>query len=62
MRVRAEDGELRVRVDDDGAGLPATPRSNGLGLASMRQRAEEIGGRFDLRSSAEAPASRWPCR
>jgi len=53
VRVRAENGELRVRVDDDGSGLPASPRSNGLGLASMRQRAEEVGGRFDLRSSAE---------
>ncbi len=52
VRVRAEDGELRVRVDDDGSGLPANPRSNGLGLASMRQRAEEVGGRFALRSGS----------
>jgi two-component system, NarL family, sensor kinase len=50
VRVRAEDGELRLRVEDDGSGLPANPRSNGLGLASMRQRAEEVGGRFELRS------------
>ena len=39
LRVRLEDGELRLTVRDDGGGL---------GLASMRQRTEEIGGRFGL--------------
>jgi signal transduction histidine kinase len=34
--------ELHVVVRDDGTGLPA--RSPGVGLASMRERAEEVGG------------------
>ncbi|GAA2984771.1 sensor histidine kinase [Streptosporangium longisporum] len=38
---RAE--SLTVRVRDDGAGLPAGPRS-GIGLLSMRERAAELGG------------------
>ena len=36
-------GELRVQVDDDGVGIPHRVRG-GLGLASMRERATELGG------------------
>lgn len=36
-------GELRVQVDDDGVGFPSRVRG-GLGLASMRERATELGG------------------
>ena len=50
LRVRLGDGALRVTVRDDGRGLPDRPRPGGLGLASMRQRTEEIGGRFELSS------------
>ncbi|MEU9885376.1 sensor histidine kinase [Sphaerisporangium sp. NPDC051011] len=39
---RAPDA-LRVRVSDDGAGLPERPRA-GVGLHSMRERAAELGG------------------
>jgi signal transduction histidine kinase len=56
VRVEVEDGELRLWVGDDGSGLPATPRQRGLGLASMRQRAEEVGGRFELTSGATGTA------
>ena len=48
LRVRLADGELRLTVGDDGRGLPDRRRPGGLGLASMRQRTEEIGGRFSL--------------
>ena len=37
---------LSLQVEDDGVGLSGRPRAGGLGLASMRQRAEEIGGRL----------------
>ncbi|MFC0861133.1 sensor histidine kinase [Sphaerimonospora cavernae] len=37
------DGELRVRVADDGIGLPHHVRA-GVGLSSMRERAAELGG------------------
>ncbi|GLX04162.1 ATP-binding protein [Microbispora sp. NBRC 16548] len=36
-------GTLRVRISDDGAGLPSTARA-GVGTVSMRERAAELGG------------------
>ena len=48
--LRVADGDLLLTVTDDGVGLPAAPRSRGLGLSSMRQRAEEIGGRCAIES------------
>lgn len=41
------DGELYVEIRDDGRGLP-TPVVPGVGLSSMRQRAEELGGSCDV--------------
>jgi len=47
-RVRLSAGEsLEVDVVDDGAGWPAGARA-GVGLASMRERAEELGGTLTL--------------
>jgi signal transduction histidine kinase len=38
-------GWLELEVTDDGAGaLPAVPGGRGVGLTSMRERAEELGG------------------
>ena len=43
--VRLEvDGALVVSVSDNGIGLPAQTRPDGIGLASMRQRAGDLGG------------------
>src|SRR5205085_9751547 len=39
------DGALHIEVADDGRGLPAT-RLAGMGLTSMRERAEELGGEW----------------
>ena len=44
----ATDARLRVAVEDDGSGLPAQPRA-GVGLASMRTRAAELGGTWTTR-------------
>lgn len=41
---------LRVVVSDDGLGLPVDP-TLGVGLRSMRERAEELGGTFDITSN-----------
>lgn len=41
---------LRVEVSDDGVGLPGSPRE-GVGLRSMRERAEELGGTLTHRSA-----------
>jgi signal transduction histidine kinase len=35
---------LVVSVIDDGVGMPADPRHDGVGLASMRERANQFGG------------------
>ncbi|MDR7255374.1 signal transduction histidine kinase [Nocardioides sp. BE266] len=41
------DGELHLAVTDDGSGL-APDRRAGVGLSSMRERAEELGGSFEV--------------
>lgn len=47
VEVDASEGELQVRVHDNGTG-DVRPRPGGVGLASMHERAAEIGGRLDL--------------
>jgi len=51
LAAGVEAGVLRLRVCDDGRGLPERTRSGAVGLASMRQRAEELGGRLSVESS-----------
>jgi signal transduction histidine kinase len=49
-RVRLSvDDALCVEISDDGAGLPATCQP-GVGMASMRERAEELGGTCAIES------------
>ncbi|MDP9861629.1 MULTISPECIES: sensor histidine kinase [Streptosporangium] len=53
VRVRLERGDdLRVQVSDDGVGL-APGRRSGVGLASMRERAAELGGTCVITSPPE---------
>jgi signal transduction histidine kinase len=51
LRVEQRDGQLRVIVQDNGRGCPQHPSGTGFGIASMRERAQELGGAFTLRSS-----------
>lgn len=47
VKLRCAGGTLVVEVVDDGTGV-VVPRPDGVGLGSMRSRAEEIGGSFEL--------------
>lgn len=47
VRLRRHGDEVHVEVSDDGTGGIA-PRPGGVGLGSMRTRAEEIGGRLTV--------------
>jgi signal transduction histidine kinase len=53
VRLALQDGpervELRLEITDDGVGLP-DERHLGVGLSSMRERAEELGGEFSVES------------
>jgi signal transduction histidine kinase len=51
VSVRADDEHLVVEVEDDGRG-PAGAPGGGVGLETMRARAEELGGSFELGSRA----------
>jgi signal transduction histidine kinase len=45
-------GVLEVEITDDGLGI-SEGRVAGVGLSSMRERAEELGGRCDVESDPE---------
>ena len=48
-----EDGAVRLEVHDDGRGT-GDARGTGFGLLGLRERAERLGGRLDVESSAGA--------
>jgi signal transduction histidine kinase len=49
VRLQVSGEGLEVTVSDDGRGFPApTDRGHGVGLGSMRERVEELGGRLSL--------------
>ncbi|HEY0887993.1 MAG TPA: sensor histidine kinase [Nocardioides sp.] len=50
VRVAGTARGLDLEVADDGHGMPALRRAGALGLDSMRQRAEEIGGTLTITS------------
>jgi signal transduction histidine kinase len=49
IRLQAEDSRLTLTVADDGRGLEPNGR-HGVGLHSMRERAEELGGKLTVES------------
>ncbi len=53
IRLSVGDGELEVEITDDGVGLPEGYRF-GVGLASMRERAEELGGTCAVEKGADS--------
>ncbi len=49
IRLNEEDGMLHIRISDNGRGMPAHVKP-GIGMRSIRERAEELGGTFELES------------
>jgi signal transduction histidine kinase len=47
LTVTEKPAQLRLEIQDDGKGLPM-PVTSGIGLQSMRERAEELGGTFAI--------------
>ena len=55
VSLAPKDGGLQLLVIDDGAGFePKNGHSAGLGIASMRERVREVGGKFSIRSEPGA--------
>jgi signal transduction histidine kinase len=53
IALAASDGLVRLRIEDDGRGVPrSTRQAKGMGLASMTSRARSLGGRFDIGNRA----------
>jgi signal transduction histidine kinase len=50
VSVVASEGELRVRVSDDGIGIRSSGGRGGNGLRNMADRAEQLSGGLDVRS------------
>jgi signal transduction histidine kinase len=51
IRLESRDGLLRLRVADDGRGLPTADEQRGTGLIAMENRAATIGARLQVESS-----------
>jgi signal transduction histidine kinase len=54
--LRVSDGALLVEVRDNGRGMRTAKRA-GVGLTSMRERAEELGGRVEIGTAPEGGMS-----
>jgi two-component system, NarL family, sensor histidine kinase UhpB len=56
IELREEEGGCVLQVTDDGVGIPVGPLEDttSLGLLGMRERAEAIGGSFDIRPGPAA--------
>ena len=51
MKLCVEDGVFHLDVEDDGSGFDPVEANQGHGLFSLRQRAERIGGTFEVFAS-----------
>jgi signal transduction histidine kinase len=50
VEVEQDHGKIRVTVEDDGVGFDPTSKLFGIGLKSMAERAEKLGGTLDLKT------------
>jgi PAS domain S-box-containing protein len=52
IRLERDAQEVRLEIQDNGRGMPADARA-GVGLAGMRERLRQLGGRLEVGSDAE---------
>jgi signal transduction histidine kinase len=54
LSARACNGDIEVRIEDDGRGFDTSRHAAGLGLVNMRARAQRIGARLDIHAHSGA--------
>jgi signal transduction histidine kinase len=54
LRVWTADGQVRAVVEDNGRGFDPGREAGGFGIVGMRERAEQLGGRLQVRSDSPA--------
>ena len=52
VRIAVDNGSTRLAIEDDGRGFDPNRVNGGLGLTTMRERAESLGGEFQLSSGS----------
>jgi Signal transduction histidine kinase len=61
-RISYKAKELRLELRDDGDGFKVKDRHDGVGLAGMRERVEQMGGELEITSSrGKGTRSLWYC-
>jgi signal transduction histidine kinase len=50
VTLKRVEGQVQVMIEDDGIGFDSAAHSGGIGMSSMRERAAEIGARFQVES------------
>ncbi len=55
VAVELRDGQIRVKVADDGGGLRPTAGDGGFGIVGMRERAAVLGGRLAVENRLDRP-------
>ncbi len=66
IRLSVDDSNVRLEISDQGKGMPAgmikraagDSRGLGVGIAGMRERVKELGGRLEIQSSAQGTVVR----
>jgi signal transduction histidine kinase len=54
IELASDNGQILLRIMDDGVGFDVSQEVVGLGLTSMRQRVQALGGTIDISSSSRA--------
>lgn len=59
VQLGYEDGDLTIRVEDDGTADPSRPPTAGIGLTGMRERVTALGGTLEAAPRSEGGFAVW---